>query len=313
MLIFRIGGRRSVTVKTGTQLIQKRWDYLFAFILIAPVIIYLLIFMLYPLIWAVWTSLTNKTIGRTNVSFIGLRNFIVLAHDKIFLRSIRNTAVYTVFAVAGKVILGIIMALLLNIRIPAKNIFRVLMFIPWTIPTLVSALTWKWMYSDIGGVFNFILMTLGLVKAPVPWLYSTNYAMLSIIIANIWRGTPFIGISVLAGLQPIPVDYYEAAKIDGAGPIRCFFHITLPLIKEVVALAALITTIWTFNDFEIIWILTGGGPANATQIISTYGYTIGFMNLNLSRAISSSMFSMPFLVLFINLVLRRMNKKTLEF
>ncbi|GHT66928.1 ABC transporter permease [Spirochaetia bacterium] len=294
-------------MKAGTGIAQRRWDYIFAYVLIAPVMVYLVIFMVYPLIWALWTSLTNKTIGN-NASFVGFKNFANLLQDKIFLRSIRNTVVYTVFAVMGKAILGVIMALILNAHLPAKNILRVLMFVPWTIPTLVSALTWKWMYSDIGGLFNFILMALGITHGPVPWLYDTHYAMFSIIIANIWRGTPFIGISVLAGLQPIPIDYYEAARIDGAGAVRSFFHITMPLIKEVVVLSTLITTIWTFNDFEIIWILTGGGPANATQILSTYGYTVGFMNLNLSKAISSSMFAIPFLVLLISLVMRRMGK-----
>jgi multiple sugar transport system permease protein len=148
-------------------------------------------------------------------------------------------------------------------------------------------------------------MRLGIVRQQVPWLYDKSLAMLSIIVANIWRGTPFIGISILAGLQAIPADYYEAAKIDGAGHFRSFTAITVPQIKEVIVLSTLITTIWTFNDFEIVWLLTGGGPANATQILSTYAYTTGFMNLNLSKAIASSVLTMPFLIALMTTVTRR--------
>ncbi len=280
---------------------------LFGYCLIAPVILYLLVFMLVPFIWAAWTSFTSKSIG-SNADFVGLSNFIELVSDKIFRKSVFNTIYYTVAAVAGKFVLGMIIALVLNTKIPLKNVSRVLLFIPWTIPTLVSALTWKWMYSDVGGLFNFLLQQVGLVNQPVPWLYDSKLAMLSIIIANIWRGAPFIGISILAGLQAISGDYYEAAKIDGAGVIRCYFSITLPMIKEVIVLSTLITTIWTFNDFEIVWLLTGGGPGNSTQILSTYGYTVGFMNLDISKAISSSMIAMPFLIILITLVTNRFKK-----
>lgn len=286
---------------------RARRTEMFAYCLIAPVILYLLVFMLIPFIWAAWTSLTSKSIG-SNADFVGFSNFIELVSDKIFTKSVFNTIYYTVAAVAGKLVLGMIIALVLNAKIPLKNISRVLLFVPWTIPTLVSALTWKWMYSDVGGLFNFLLQQLGLVNQPVPWLYDTKLAMISIIIANIWRGAPFIGISILAGLQAISTDYYEAAKIDGAGAIRCFFSITLPMIKEVIVLSTLITTIWTFNDFEIVWLLTGGGPGNATQILSTYGYTVGFMNLDISKAISSSMIAMPFLIILITLVTNRFKK-----
>lgn len=280
----------------------------FAYILIAPVMIYLMIFMLFPLCWAIWTSLTNKAIG-SGGEFVGLKNFTDLLGDRVFHVAVVNTLMYTVAAVAGKFVVGILMALTLNARIPAKNLSRVLMLVPWTIPTLVSALTWKWMYSDTGGLLNYLLMSAGITHRVTPWLYSTALAMPSIIVANIWRGSPFIGISVLAGLQTIESDLYEAAQIDGAGPIRTFFSITLPMIKEVLVLSTLITSIWTFNDFEIVWLLTGGGPANATQILSTYGYMVGFMNLNISKATASSIVAVPAMILMITLVFRYMRCK----
>ncbi len=283
---------------------RSRQNELFGYFLISPVFLYLVVFMLVPFLWAFWISFTNKTIG-ASTGFIGFKNFIDLLSDEIFRKSVVNTVYYTVGAVAGKLLLGLVMALVLNARIPARNFMRVLLFIPWTIPTLVSALTWKWMYSDVGGLFNFILMRLGVANQQIPWLYDKNLAMVSIIVANIWRGTPFIGISILAGLQSIPADYYEAAKIDGANYFKSFTSITLPQIKEVIVLSTLITTIWTFNDFEIVWLLTGGGPANATQILSTYAYTVGFMNLNLSKAIASSIIAMPFLILLMSTVTHR--------
>lgn len=280
----------------------------FAYLLIAPVMIYLIIFMLYPFFWAVWTSLTNKAIGAGG-DFVGLKNFANLLADRVFRTAVVNTCVYTVAAVAGKFIVGMVMALTLNARIPAKNVSRVLMLVPWTIPTLVSALTWKWMYSDTGGLLNYLLMSTGITSKVTPWLYSTSLAMPSIIVANIWRGSPFIGISVLAGLQTIEADLYEAAQIDGAGPTRVFFAITLPLIKPVLILSTLITSIWTFNDFEIVWLLTGGGPANSTQILSTYGYMVGFMNLNISKATASSIIAVPVMLLVITLVFRSMRSR----
>lgn len=280
----------------------------FAYTLVAPAMLYLLVFMLFPLCWAIWTSMTNKAIG-TNSGFIGLKNFASLLGDRVFFLALKNTVYYTVAAVAGKFVVGIVMALALNSAIPARNVSRVLLLVPWTIPTLVSALTWKWMYSDTGGLFNYLLMSLGITQKATPWLYSASLAMPSIILANIWRGTPFIGISVLAGLQTIEADLYEAAHMDGAGPTRTFFAITMPMIKEVLILSTLITSIWTFNDFEIVWILTGGGPANATQILSTYGYTVGFMNMNISKATASSIIAVPFMILIITLVFRRMRAK----
>lgn len=296
-----------MSVKSGT-LSREQKKQGFAYILIAPVMIYLLVFMLFPLGWAVWTSMTNKAIGSQG-DFVGMKNFSALLSDRVFFSSLRNTLVYTVAAVSGKVFFGVLMALTLHARIPSKNLSRVLMLVPWTIPTLVSALTWKWLYSDTGGFLNHVLMALGFADRAIPWLYSINYAMPSIIIANIWRGTPFIGISILAALQSIDADLFEAAQIDGAGPVRRFFAITLPLIKQVLILSTLITSIWTFNDFEIVWLLTGGGPANATQILSTYAYTTGFMNLNISKATASAIIAVPAMVLIISLILRYMKTR----
>ncbi|MEW8978823.1 MAG: sugar ABC transporter permease [Symbiobacterium sp.] len=277
-----------------------------AYFLMSPVLIYLLAVMLVPFGWAVYVSLTDKMVGAP-ATFIGLGNYVELFRDKYFWRAVVNTLIFTGVAVVLKVVFGMVMALVLNEELPLRNLFRVLLFLPWTMPTVVSVFSWQWMYSDVGGVLNFLLTRTGLLDQPVGWLSTPRLAMLSVILVNVWRGTPFLGIAILAGMQAIPKDIYEAAQVDGANAIYKFFRITLPLVRDVTVLAAVITTIWTLNDFEIIWLLTRGGPANATQVFSTYSYTIGFLNMNLGKAIAISVISLPPLIWLINIV----TKKTL--
>jgi multiple sugar transport system permease protein len=278
-----------------------------AFWLIAPTIGYLLLVMLAPFCWAMYLSLTNKMIG-VSEKFIGLKNYWELFFDSLFLKALVNTIVFTVFAVIFKVFFGMIMALVLNEDIKARNFFRALLILPWTIPTLISVYTWQWLFSDVGGALNYILMHLGIIEQQVGWLSTPWLAMISIIIVNVWRGTPFLGISILAGLQTVDTGLYEAAKIDGANMFEQFWHITLPSVKNIVILASIITTIWTLGDFEIIWILTHGGPSNGTQVLSTLSYTYGFLNLHLSKAIAISIFLFPALILLVHYI----TKKTLN-
>jgi multiple sugar transport system permease protein len=302
---------KEVQIEKNTTLSINKVRYLsvqrsekLAYLLLSPVIIYLLMIMVIPFLWAVYMSFTNKTVGNP-AQFIGLKNYIDLVSDSLFWKAAFNTLFFTLAAVICKVVFGMIMALVLNEDIRFKNVFRVLLFLPWTIPTLVSVFTWKWMFSDIGGVFNYLLMTLGLLSAPIGWLATPGWAIFSVILVNVWRGIPFIGIALLAGLQTISSELYEAAKIDGANAWKRFIYITLPSIKPVAIIAAVITTIWTLNDFEIIWLLTRGGPSNGTQVLSTLSYTFGFLNLNLGKAIAISIISTPLMILLINMITKR--------
>jgi multiple sugar transport system permease protein len=272
--------------------------------LVSPVALYLLAIMAIPFLWALWVSLTDKRVGRRG-EFVGLDNYVDLVSDADFWRAVQNTVVFTVGAVVVKVVFGLAMALLLNERFRGRALFRVLLFLPWTVPTIVSVFTWQWMFSDVGGVLNAMLRGVGLVEGAVPWLSDPTLAMLSVIAVNAWRGIPFIGIALLAGLQAVPQEQYEAANVDGAGVLARFWHITLPSIWPVMMLASVITTIWTLNDFEIIWLLTRGGPAGATQVLSTLSYTVGFQNLDIAEAIAIAVLSVPPLVLLINYVTRR--------
>ncbi|MBD2864755.1 sugar ABC transporter permease [Paenibacillus sp. IB182363] len=270
----------------------------------SPVLIYLLAVMVIPFGWALYLSFTNKVVGN-NATFIGLGNYIELVKDSLFWKAVWNTAVFTLVAVIGKTVFGMIMALVLNEKIVFRNVFRVLLFLPWTIPTIVSVFTWQWIYSDVGGVLNYLLLKTHLISQPVGWLASPDLAMFSVILVNVWRGIPFMGIAILAGLQTLSKEMYEAAMLDGAGAIKRFFYMTLPSVKEVTVLAAVMTTIWTLNDFEIIWLLTRGGPSNGTQVLSTLSYTIGFLNMSLGKAIAIAIMTMPPLIMLINFVTKR--------
>lgn len=279
-------------------------DSKLAYVLLSPVLLYLLAVMVLPFGWAVYLSFTNKAVG-TPATFIGLKNYIDLMKDSLFWKVAWNTVLFTIVAVIGKTVFGMIMALVLNEKIVCRNLFRVLLFLPWTIPTIVSVFTWQWIYSDVGGVLNYILTKTGILDHQVGWLATPSLAMFSVILVNVWRGIPFMGIAILAGLQTISREMYEAAMLDGAAAIKRFVYMTLPSVKEVTILAAVMTTIWTLNDFEIIWLLTRGGPSNGTQVLSTLSYTTGFLNLSLGKAIAIAIITMPPLILLINYVTKR--------
>jgi len=264
--------------------------------------------MLLPFIWAIYVSLTNKMVGVAG-KFVGLANYVEAAQDRGFRTALVNTFQYTFFAVIGKVIFGTILALVVHSKVlKAKGTFRSLLLLPWTLPVIVITLTWKWMFSDVGGVLNYILQNVGIIKTKIYWLSDPFMAKFSVIMVNIWRGTPFIAITVLAALQVIPEELYEASSIDGANVVLRFIHITVPGITDALSIAALVTTIWTFNSFPLVWQLTGGGPADRTQIVATYSYMVGFSNYYLGRAIAISLLFLPVMLIFVN----RITKRTLQ-
>ena len=295
----KLGNTSSAGYKTKRMEQKERR---LAFILIAPAVRYLIVAMGLPLLWAVYTSLTDKVIGAAEVNFIGLANYIDIIKDPVFQKALLNTFIFAFFAVLGKVVFGVIMSLTMNQPLRGRGVIRVAMILPWTIPTIVSVFAWQWIYSDVGGALNRILMVLHITDHQIGWLSTTNMAMFSVILVNVWRGTPFIAISVLAGLQNISPDLYEAASLDGANVIQRFLYVTLPSVKNVIILAAFVTTIWTLNDFEIVWLMTRGGPSHATELVSTYSYIQGFMNSDIARSIAASLILVPILVVLVHYV-----------
>ncbi|MGI6069358.1 MAG: carbohydrate ABC transporter permease [Blautia sp.] len=293
--------------KTMKQKLQSK-NTRFAYAVNAPLIIYLVCVLAGPIIWGISLSFTDKTIGG-GASFIGLGNYINLLQDKEYLRSIANTLGFTFFSIIGKMFFGVLMALALNIEFKGRNIVRALLLIPWTLPNIVAVLNWRWIFSSTGGIANYLLKSLHFINNDLVWFGSAGLAMVTIIVANVWRGTPFFGISILAKLQTIPKDYYEAAAIDGANIWQRFRYVTLPQIKDVLMLSTLMSTIWTLNEFESVWLLTGGGPNGSTQVMNVFSYKTAMTSMQLGKGIAVSILAVPILIILINMLAKRMIDK----
>jgi multiple sugar transport system permease protein len=275
--------------------------------LISPAVFLMLVLLAYPFALAVYISLTDRILGEPG-KLIWLRNFIKLLQDSLFLQTVWNSFIYTASTVLLKMILGIILALLLNQEIPHRNLVRGALLLPWIVPTSLSVLTWLWMFDSLFSVVNYILLGLGLISRKIPWLGDPFWAMVSVIIVNTWRGLPFFAISFLAGLMTIPRELYEAAETDGARGFRKFWHITLPLLQPVIAVVVLFSTIWTFADFQIVYILTHGGPINATQIFATMAYDVALVAGRIGEGSAISLFLFPALLFVIILMMRYLRR-----
>jgi multiple sugar transport system permease protein len=273
-------------------------DYALGWVLIVPLVVVLFGLLAYPVITAIGITLQNKTVGSPG-QFIGLENYsTLLFKDSAFWHVAQNGFIFTIGSVALKALVGLGMALVLNRRIVFRGFFRGLLLMPWVAPTVVTALSWRWIL-DLMGVFNYILTNLGILKLPIPWLARYGPAMFSLIVVNAWRGFPFFGVSLLAGMQTIPPEMYEAAEVDGASAWRRFRHITLPSLRTVFLVVTILSLIWTFNDFSIVWLLTRGGPVNATDVFATYTYKIGFETSRLGLGETVSVIVAPVLILVI--------------
>ena len=276
--------------------------------LISPAVFLMLVLLAYPFVLAVYISLTDRVLGEPG-NFIWIRNFLKLLQDSLFRQTVWNSFVYTISTVFLKMFLGIILALLLNQEMPARNLIRGALLLPWIVPTSLSVLTWLWMFDSLFSVVNYILLGLGLISKKIPWLGDPFWAMVSVIIVNTWRGLPFFAVSFLAGLMTIPKELYEAAETDGAKAFRKFWHITLPLLQPVIAVVVLFSTIWTFADFQIVYILTHGGPINATQIFATMAYDVALVAGRIGEGSAISLFLFPALLIVIILMLRYLRKE----
>jgi len=276
-----------------------------AYYFLAPTLIILIGLVSYPSILAIAYSFSEKTVGGVAV-FVGLRNYIELFRNVIFKKAVWNSVIYTFGSVTIKLVLGFGMALVLNQSFKFRNFFRGLLFLPWAIPSLTACLTWKLMYDANAGVYNYILFKMGVLNDFIYWLSDADIALYSVMALVIWKGTPFHGIMLLAGLQSIPNEMYEAAEVDGASVFHKFFHITIPSIKDVIIITYLLSIIWTFHSFQFVYVLTGGGPAHSTQIFPVLSYELGISNMRLGMGATVSIVSVPFIVFIIILLTRRL-------
>lgn len=297
-------------VRDQLRLILDREDVL-GYLLVAPVVLLVIGLIGYPFVLALFLSLTDKTIG-SPAHFIGLDNFSRLANDSIYRQTVRNTLIFTAGSLALKIPFGFILALILNEKIVLRNAVRSVVLLPWIIPAVLSAMAWTWMFNPNFSVLNWIIVRLGLSSFGLPWLMDPNLAMTAVVAVNAWRGIPFFGITLLAAMQAIPPDLYEATAVDGAGRWSRFRNVTLPLVLPIFLIALLLSTISTFSDFNIVHIITGGGPLNSTHVLATFSYTtaITIGKLGEGAAISLTMF--PVLLLFLIWEIRYLNQQASE-
>ena len=286
--------------------LREWWEqeHVFGFGLILPALLLITCLVAYPFCMAIYFSLSDYWVGSPG-TFIGLKNFKDILGNEIFQRTVYNSFVFTSIAVVVKTLLGVWLAMLLFRNFKWKRLVRGAVLLPWVIPTALSTLAWWWMFDSLYSVVNWTGIHLGLINPPGPnWLGMTGYAMTAVITVNVWRGLPFFAILVLAGLVSIPREFYEAAEVDGASSWGRFCHVTLPLIKPVLAVVILFSTIFTFSDFAIVQVLTRGGPMNTTHLFATLGYQIGLNGGNLGQGAAVSLFLFPMLAAFVFFQLR---------
>ena len=299
--------RRPSSIALGLKrLLGPDWRLGFLFVL--PIVVLVLALVAYPFVYAVYLSMTRKFVGMPPV-FVGFENYVRLASDGFFLRAVWNSLVFTFGSVVFKLVLGMAMALVLTSQIRFRGLFTGILLVPWVAPTVVSALNFLWIYDGSLGVLNYLLVKVfRILPQGVGWLSEAGTAMASVIFVNIWRGFPFFGISFLAGMKAIPGELYEAASVDGASALQRFLYVTLPGLRNIVIIVVLLSTIWTFNDFGIVYILTKGGPGGATMVLPVFTYEMAFGAQRLGDAIAVALYMMPPLALVIIVLSRHMRK-----
>ncbi|MBW8789517.1 sugar ABC transporter permease [Rhizobium leguminosarum] len=265
------------------------------FLFMLPAAVFLVCFLTYPLGLGVWLGFTDTRIGRDGI-FIGLENYQFLMDDSVFWLSVFNTILYTSVASVLKFALGLWLAMLLNQHLPFKSFFRAIVLLPWVVPTVLSALAFWWIYDSQFSIISWSLMQLGLISGPINFLGDPINARISVIVANVWRGIPFVAISLLAGLQTIPASLQEAASLDGATSWQRFRYVTLPMLTPIIAVVMTFSVLFTFTDFQLIYVLTKGGPVNATHLMATLSFQRGIPGGQLGEGAAIAVAMVPFLL-----------------
>jgi ABC-type sugar transport system permease subunit len=263
----------------------------FAYYLILPSVILITLLNLVPMIEGIVVSLQNQNMLRPNPdAFVGLKHYNrALFDEEVVWGSLVRTIFWTIGSVAGGYVVGLSLALLLNMEIRGRAFFRALLLVPWVVPDVATALIWKWLYADEFGVINFLLSKAGIIGQPVLWLADPNLAMPSVILVQVWKLTPVMFIVLLAALQNVPKELYESAMIDGANAWQRLWNVTLPLIRPTSVIITLLASIWTFQAFDLVYLMTGGGPADATKILPTLIYEKAFWANDLGYAAAIGM------------------------
>jgi multiple sugar transport system permease protein len=296
-----VGRSRGIRARgRGLAWFQSALDHeqVLGYLLVAPVVLLLLGLVAYPFVVAVYLALTDRTIGNPG-TFTGLTNIERLSRDQIYLQALRNTLIYTGGATILKLLAGFGVALLINEKFRFRQGVRSAILLPWIVPAVLGTLAWMWIFAPNFSVLNWVLINLGLTKTGVPWLVDPNLALFSVILVNTWRGIPFFAITLLAGLQTIPQELYEATAIDGAGKLQRFWYVTLPLMLPILIITLVLSIIWTFSDFQIVYGLTGGGPLNSTHLLATLSYQVGISSGRIGEGAAISLTMLPALLVLV--------------
>jgi multiple sugar transport system permease protein len=280
-------------------------------LLLAPAILYVLVLVGLPFLLAIYYAVSAYTIYNPSYHFVGLRNFVEVVQSDIFRRALLNTFIFTIGSQILGLILGKFGALLLLHQFPGRKIVRVLIVLPWAVPIALATVAWEWMFDSLYSVINWVLTALGLVtRASAPqWLGDPHLAMLCVIIVNAWRLFPFAIVIFLAGITAVPQDVLDAATVDGAGFWRRNYQIILPIIAPIVVVGLIFGTVFTFTDLSVVYLLTMGGPVNATQVLGNLGFQIGILSGDVAHGAAVSLFMFPVLLVLVILMLRFIRRR----
>jgi len=286
----------------------RRQEILLAYGYTAPTLVVMAIFMGIPAVSAITLSLQQKTVGAP-ATFVGWQNFWALLQDSVFQKTVLNTFVFTIASIVLKLLIGMALAILLNGKILLRHFWRAVLLIPWVVPVIVTCVAWRWLFHDFAGVINYFLQSLHLINMPIPWLGLPTWAMVAVITTITWRDYPFFAVSFLAGLQTIPQELYEAARIDGASAWQIFWRVTVPMLAPVTSTVLMTNFILTVNDFQIVHIMTNGGPFFSTEIFATLMYRIAFLSGEIGKGAAVAVIQFPLLIALIVVASRYLLKR----
>jgi multiple sugar transport system permease protein len=302
----------TAAVRPASATIQGSWhqrEAVQSFLWIAPAFLYLGFFIAYPFFMSMYLSVSSARVGSPDSHFVGLVNYQRLFADPVFWQTVRNSFVFTFGSEAIRLIIGLPLAFALNRSFKGKRLVQGIILIPFVIPIALSSLAWKWMFDSLYSVINWMLMRAHLIEYPWQWLGEPGLAMWSVIIMNVWRGFPFSAVILLAALTAVPQEIIEAAKIDGAGPLRRFHYVVVPIIRPILFVGLLYSIVFSFTDFSSVWLLTQGGPYNTTHVFGTYAYNIGINAGDIGMGAAITLFIFPFLAAIVIVMLRFLRKE----
>ena len=282
-------------------------ERLFSYSLLIPLFLMVAGIQLFPIIYAFVLSFTDRQLFSTSLNFVGLKNYISIMESQEFWQTLMNNVIYAGSCVIFQVTAGLATSLLLVRKFRGNYYFRAIVTFPYLVPTIVAVLIFKWMFSDVFGIVNQGLIYLGLLNQKVGW-FDADRAMFSVILVSVWRFFPFAILLFVPALEAIPKELYEAAKVDGASPVQQFFHVTLPQIKEILFVVIILRGIWMFNNFNVIWLLTGGGPAGMTQHLPILSYLQAFQEFDIGLGSATSIAGLLVLVVPMLIYLRSSKK-----